>query len=210
MADELAKILWDYNLLHHSLSKADAIIVMGSHETRVADWSVEVFQKGYAPVILFAGERGGITKDWEKSEAEVFKDIALEKDVPNDKILIENKSKNSGENILFSKKVLEENGVYPKKVILITKPYMERRAYALIKKRWPEIEVIISSPLISFGDYPKFLTKNELISHLVGNLQRIKIYPEKGFQIEQDIPDEVWNAYKKLVDLGYTSKLIKE
>ena len=42
---------------------------------------------------------------------------------------------------------------------------------------------------------------------MVGDLQRIRIYPEKGFQIPQDIPDEVWAAYERLVGWGFTRHL---
>lgn len=45
---------------------------------------------------------------------------------------------------------------------------------------------------------------------MVGDLQRIKEYPIKGFQIQQEIPSNVWDAYEKLVSLGYTSHLIKD
>lgn len=44
---------------------------------------------------------------------------------------------------------------------------------------------------------------------MVGDLQRIKEYPAKGFQIEQEIPDEVWSAYETLVAAGYDKHLIK-
>ena len=37
---------------------------------------------------------------------------------------------------------------------------------------------------------------------------RIRLYPARGFQIEQEIPDEVWQAYERLVALGYTGNLI--
>ena len=48
------------------------------------------------------------------------------------------------------------------------------------------------------------------IKKLAGDLQRLKIYPQKGFQIAQKIPDDVWHAYQKLVKLGYNKYLIKE
>jgi hypothetical protein len=42
---------------------------------------------------------------------------------------------------------------------------------------------------------------------MVGDLQRIRIYPSRGFQIEQEIPDDVWQAFEKLVELGYDRHL---
>jgi hypothetical protein len=45
---------------------------------------------------------------------------------------------------------------------------------------------------------------------MVGDLQRIKIYPEKGFQIPQEIPSDVWDAFEQLVELGFDKHLAKE
>jgi len=43
---------------------------------------------------------------------------------------------------------------------------------------------------------------------MVGDLQRIAIYPKQGFQIAQEIPVDVWDAFEQLVALGYTKHLI--
>ena len=43
---------------------------------------------------------------------------------------------------------------------------------------------------------------------MVGDLQRIRVYAERGFQIPQEIPDEVWAAYEELVHAGYDSRLV--
>jgi hypothetical protein len=47
------------------------------------------------------------------------------------------------------------------------------------------------------------------ISIMVGDLQRIRLYPAKGFQIHQDIPDDVWTAYEELVAAGYDKHLLE-
>lgn len=89
---------------------------------------------------------------------------------------------------------------------------MERRTYATGKVWWPDVDIIVTSPSLTLEEYPNESTNiNEHWLHaMVGNLQRIKEYPAKGFQIEQDIPDEVWQAYEFLVAEGYTNTLIKE
>jgi hypothetical protein len=43
---------------------------------------------------------------------------------------------------------------------------------------------------------------------MVGDLQRLRVYPEKGFQIPQEIPADVWAAYEELVRAGYDKYLI--
>ena len=52
------------------------------------------------------------------------------------------------------------------------------------------------------------LSPDDVVSIMVGDLQRIRLYPEKGFQIHQDIPDDVWGAYEELVSAGYDKHLI--
>jgi len=44
---------------------------------------------------------------------------------------------------------------------------------------------------------------------MAGDLQRIKEYPAKGFQIYQEIPERVWKAFERLVELGFDGHLIK-
>jgi hypothetical protein len=85
---------------------------------------------------------------------------------------------------------------------------MERRTYATFMKFWPEKKVIVSSPPMSFSEYPTDeLPKDLIINIMVGDLQRVRIYPSRGFQIEQEIPDDVWQAFEKLVELGYDRHL---
>jgi uncharacterized SAM-binding protein YcdF (DUF218 family) len=129
--------------------------------------------------------------------------------VPAQQILIENQATNTGENVRFSRALLEARGIHIDKVILVQKPYMERRSYATFQRFWPEKKVIVTSPQIPYEAYSlPHLDKTQVISILVGDLQRIKLYPQLGFQIEQEIPDEVWSAYEQLVELGYTGHLV--
>jgi len=209
--DLLAKIIWDYLHLNYKLKKADCIFALGSIDVRIAQYSAKLFLEGYAPVIIFSGGLGRISKDiFKKSEAEMFADIAIQAGVPQEKIIVENKSSNTGENIAFTKQLLSDRGLNFKTFILVQKPYMERRTYAAFKKLWPEKRFIVTSPPISYEDYPNInISKDEFINIMVGDIQRIKFYPEKGFQIYQEIPDNVWRAYEKLVELGYTDHLIK-
>src|SRR3989344_6249747 len=204
--DNLAKIIWDYHLMHHDLIKADCILALGSRDTRVAERAADLYLTGWAPYILFSGGFGDTTKiSFTKPEAEVFADVAVKKGVPLEKIIIENKSSNTGENIIFSKNLVEEKGYNFNSFILVQKPYMERRTYATFKKQWPEKDCIVTSPNLSFETYSTSEHyKNRWIDVMVGDLHRIKEYPAKGFQIPQEIPDDVWSAYKKLIAFGYT------
>ena len=41
---------------------------------------------------------------------------------------------------------------------------------------------------------------------MVGDLQRILLYAEKGWQVPQEVPAEVMEAYAGLVAAGYTGR----
>ncbi|PCI89452.1 hypothetical protein COB18_04010 [Candidatus Kaiserbacteria bacterium] len=208
--DKLARILWDYNNLEQPLEKADLIFVLGSSDIRVAHRAVDLFKEGFAPIVVFSGGYGRLTKEvWNKPEAEVFSNEAIKLGVPKDKILIETESANTGENVQFTKKLLKENNIDPASIIAVQKPYMLRRTYATLMKQWPGQDFMVTGPEIDFDDYfTKELSKDLVISILVGDTQRIKEYPTEGFQIPQEIPDQVWKAYEQLVELGYTQHLI--
>jgi len=213
--DELAKKIWDYHHLNHKLKKADSIFVLGSNDIRVAEYGARLFLEGNAPLIIFSGgiaHKNDLLKtQWKKSEAETFSKRAMELGVPKDKIIIENKATNTGENIQFTEKILKEKGINLKSFIIVQKPYMERRAFATIKVYWPNKDIIVTSPPVDFKDYyNNNITKEDLINIIVGDLQRIKIYPKKGFQIYQEIPKDVWKSYERLVKLGYTKHLLNE
>ena len=199
-----AKIIWDYMLMHHELRSVDAIFAFGSNETRVAERAVELYYQNYAPYIIFSGA-GGKESYLLKEEAEVFTDIAIANGVPKERIIKESQSTNTGENIIFTRKLLQEKGLNFNSFILVHKPYVERRVYTTFRKQWPEADCIVTSPNVTFEMYAlERRHENRWVDVLVGNLYRIKEYPAKGFQIAQDIPPKVLMAYEELINLGYT------
>jgi uncharacterized SAM-binding protein YcdF (DUF218 family) len=212
----LAETIWNYHLMKHQLAQADAIMVLCSHDEKVAERGAQLFLDGWAPLIIFSGGQGEITKTlWDEPEAERFARIAIALNVPQESILVEGASTNTGENVQFTRRLLAEKGLDPLKFILVQKPYMERRSFATFRKYWPEKEVIVTSPQVSFRDYlseysNSSLTAADVIGIMVGDLQRIKLYPSRGFQIAQEIPNEVWRAFERLVRAGYDKYLISE
>src|SRR5262245_61321732 len=210
----LAETLWRYHHLNHQLSPADAILVLCSHDTVVAKRGAELYLQGWAALLIFAGGLGSITRGlWQEPEADQFAHVAVDMGVPKDRVLVENRSTNTGENVAFTKQLLAERGIELQKFIVVQKPYMERRSYATFRKVWPEKDLIVTSPQMSMDDYLRrysheTLSPDDVISIMVGDLQRIRLYPAKGFQIHQDIPDEVWRAYEELVDAGYDRHLV--
>src|SRR6266850_2601110 len=210
----LAETIWDYHRLEQHLEPGDAILVLCSHDRRVAERGAELFLDQWAPLLIFSGGLGSITKHmWTEPEADQFAKIAAGMGVPREQMLVENRSTNTGENIRLTRQLLAERKLDPQTFILVQKPYMERRSFATFRKVWPEKQVCVTSPQIGFEEYldsyaNDALSVDDVISIMVGDLQRIKVYAEKGFQIPQQVPADVWSAYEELVVAGYDRHLI--
>jgi len=210
----LAQTIWNYHRMNHPLARVDCILVLGTYDIVVAERGAQLFLDGWAPLLVISGGLGAITGSmWEEAEAQKFARIAMAMGVPGDSILLEERSTNTGENILFTKRLLSERGIDPGSFLVVQKPYMERRAYATFRKLWPEKKCLVTSPPCSFPEYldrhsNPLLGAHRMISIMVGDLHRVKVYPEMGFQVPQEIPPDVWEAFERLVALGYNSHLV--
>ncbi len=209
------KLIWDYMCLNSKPEKADCIVGFGSYNEDVATRAAELYKQQFAPKILFSGGLGRNTEEmWTTAEADRFAKIAINEGVPKQDIIIENKSTNTGENILFTKNMFENLNMNVKKILVVHKPFMGRRIYAALKMQWPEINAVITSPQAAMQQYIEMsvlqgVSEKTVIDVIVGDLQRMEIYANKGYQIKQHVPKEVKNAYETLVELGYTSQLVK-
>lgn len=234
-----AELIYEYHRMHMPLPEAgaDAIFTLCSLDLRVAQRAAQLYLDGYGRYLIFSGGIGKLTANQpafrNDPEAVVFARIATEMGVPEDKIIVESKSTNTGENVRFTYNLLKERGLIPDQdhvtgadsdnregiwsFILVQKPYMERRTYATFMKQWPgfgsggelnRFHFIITSPQFHFADYPDDDNPRDLIINImVGDLVRIQDYPAKGFQIPQDIPDNVWEAAQRLIAAGFNKHL---
>ncbi|MGW6013778.1 YdcF family protein [Streptomyces sp. NPDC055210] len=206
-----ARCLWDYHQMGHTLRPCSVAVGLGSHDLGVADTAVDLYERGMAPLLVFTGATSRTTRDrMPRGEAVHYRERALERGVPASAVLVEPHARNTGENIRFSKAVLEEAGVDVSSVLLISKPYEERRAYATARKLWSGVEIVSASTPMTFEEYVDSIGDVRLvIDMLVGALQRLLIYPEQGFMISQSVPDHVLQAYERLCREGFTSRLLR-
>ncbi|WP_374778279.1 YdcF family protein [Streptomyces sp. NBC_01310] len=124
-------------------------------------------------------------------------------------LLVEPKARNTGENIRFSRELFADQGIDVSSVLLISKPYEERRAYATARQLWPDVEVVSASAPMTLPEYVDSLGDPRLaLDMLVGAQQRLLIYSQQGFVIHQAIPEPVAEAYDRLRSEGFTSRLV--
>ncbi|MEV0962485.1 YdcF family protein [Streptomyces sp. NPDC059017] len=205
-----AQLLWDFQLMKHEPRPCSVAIGLGSHDLGVADTTADLYHRGFAPLIVFTGATSRTTRDrMPRGEAEHYRERVLELGVPADAILVDPNARNTGENIRFSRALLAERGIDVSSVLLVSKPYEERRAYATARKLWPEVEIVSASAPMTLAEYVDSIQDARLVlDMLVGAQQRLLIYPDQGFMIRQEIPEPVTAAYDRLRAAGFTSRLV--
>jgi len=118
-----------------SNAQADAAVVLGA-----AVWTTEVspvfkerinhaiilYRKGQVRKLIFTGGQGN---PGEPTESSAARDYALQSGVPASAILIEEKSHNTYENILYAKQLADTHGI--KKVLIVSDPLHMKRAMAM-------------------------------------------------------------------------------
>lgn len=206
-----AQVVWDYHLMHHTPRPCSVGIALGSHDLGVATHAAELFHAGYFPTLVFTGSNSPTTVErFPRGEAVHYREHALSLGVPDDAIIVEPNASNTQQNIEFSHDVLRDAGVDAASVMLISKPYEERRSFATFRQFWPEAKVVCSSEPISLSDYVESIGDSQLvIDMLVGTLQRVIEYPRLGFAVEQRVPEPVLEAYERLRNAGFTSRLLR-
>lgn len=199
--------LWNYMSMNHVLSPADCIFVLCSNDVRVAEYAAELYHQNLAPYIVFSGGVGRFTQGvFDRTEAETFAAIARDSGVPQDAIIIENQASDTGENVTFTYQALSRRSLLPKRLILVQKPFMEKRSFATFVKQWPAEfeELLVTSRWCNWIDYCNDeLPLTKVLAALIEDFERIKQYPDKGFQIEMPIPEEVELAYQAVSRHGF-------
>lgn len=212
----LLQVIWDYLCLNQKLENADCIVGFGNFNTDIARRTAELYHEGYAPKVLFTGGLGRNTEGLlPEPEAIRFARVAMDCGVPEEDILIEDKSANTKENIEFTRSLLKQRGIPSDHILGVHQPFMERRITAAMGVYWPEVKFSVTSPRVTIPEYlarakDQGISENASVSVIVGDFQRMDLYAKKGYQLPQHIPEKAWNAFHELVAMGFDTQLAKE
>ena len=209
------QVIWDYLGMHQQPQAADCIVGFGNFNDNIARRAAQLYHEGYAPRLLFTGGLGRNTDGlFSEPEAVRFARTAMECGVPEDAILLEPKSTNTKENILFTHEVLQKAALPHERILGVHQPFMERRIHAAFGVYWPEANFTVTSPQVTIPEYlarakEQGVSENASVSVIVGDFQRMDLYAKKGFQLPEEIPEEAWAAFRELVAMGYDKQLAK-
>jgi uncharacterized SAM-binding protein YcdF (DUF218 family) len=205
------EILWDYHDLRHEPRRCDVGVGLGGRDLGVAGVAVDLFHRRMFPHLIFTGARTPNSADrFPRGEALHYREYAVTNGVPPESILLETRATNTYENITYSRELLAGLRIRPCSVLVMSRPYQQRRAYATCRKQWPEVEVVCAAPPLSLDDYVGAADDpGRVIDLIVGDTQRVELYAERGFAIPQEVPPAVRAAYRRLVAAGRTSRLAR-
>lgn len=202
--------LWRFHRIDDDLRPVDVAIGLGSHDPGVAVYTAELWKRGLFPLIVFTGANAPTTVErFPRGEAVHYREIALERGVPDNVIMVEPKATHTGENIDFVRDLLEQHGVKVRSVLITCRPYQQRRARATARKRWPGVDILCSGAQQSLDAYVTSIADpDRVVNMLVGDTQRLDLYAQAGESAAETIPQPVEAAYQRLVAAGYTERLI--
>lgn len=212
---EPLQVIWDYLRLNQPLKKADCIVGFGNFNTDIARRAAELYHMGLAPKILFTGGLGRNTEGLlTEPEAVRFAKVAQECGVAEENIILEDRSTNTKENIIFTREKLKALNLPHAHILGVHQPFMERRITAAMGVYWPDAEFRVTSPRVTISEYlerakAQGISENASVSVIVGDFQRMDVYARLGYQLPQHIPAEAWEAFYRLVEMGYDKQLAK-
>jgi uncharacterized SAM-binding protein YcdF (DUF218 family) len=202
--------LWNYHNMGHEIRPVDVGIGLGSHDLGVAKIATALYLEGKYPWLVFTGANAPTTiQTFPRGEAIHYREYAIRNGVPAEAILVETQARNTSQNIELTQALLKDLKIRTRSVILMSRPYQQRRAYATCKKIWPEVDAICASLPLSLDEYVATIgNPRKVIDMLVGDTQRIKKYADLGFAISQEMPTEIWESFSRLRSAGYVGRLL--
>lgn len=125
---------YDYLAEEDTLSEADIIFIFGAKTPFRIEKAVDLYREGYSKKLLISGKGPFYGEIDIKTEAEIYSDIAREKGVPEEAILIEPASITIPDNVRCSLNLLDQKGIQTTSIVLVNSPYTQRRGWAHFKK----------------------------------------------------------------------------
>lgn len=188
------------------------IMVLGSPDLAVAGHAADLLARGVADKAVISG--GCLLPGTSPAilEANKIADLMAAKGISGDRLLRETHSRNTTDHFWKTEQLLRERPDVvggenpPKFVIIVPTPVAERRALATGRLRWWGSQVWVDGIPENYGQYMKRMEKIEplgqraALSRMVGEIQRIQIYPQLGWMTEPDeaVPADVIDVYRRL------------
>jgi hypothetical protein len=215
------QILWDYALLHHDLDgpehagPVEAVVVPGGYSDLPAVEAARLYlsleeRQDFRPLVVVTGFASPTAmRQWGRSEAarlaNVFDEAMRAAGKPVADIFLEPDARNLGQNAIYLDRALRWRGIEAKHVLVVCKPYLERRTYATLQQGPRTCLFTMQSPPLGLEAWLRALhpemSAKRSIDTLVGDFERVA-FPN-GFLVQQPVPRAAWDAFVRLKAAGF-------
>jgi len=128
----------------------DVIVVIGGdHKPERVWWAVDLYKRGFAPVIIISGGTTVFEGDEWLTEAEMMRRYARIWGVPDEAIILEETSSSTVENAQFCREICARRGY--RSILLVASPYQSRRARRTFREVYgSNVSVLVQPALQGF------------------------------------------------------------
>lgn len=182
----------------------DAIIGFGVFDLTLPRYCAELHRQGLAPRVIFTGGIGGGSGSLGGPEADVWRAETRQTHptIPDSAFILESRSTNTSENVRYTAELLTQH--YPelafgrgiRSALLVASPSRLRRVRLTMRHQQPDVAVIRRLPRVDF-EAERALYEGEgvpYLRHLLGELDRILAYPQRGWIAPEPLPEEILMA----------------
>jgi len=189
---EAVTIISEFLKIEDSPKKSDVIFILGGSSISPVYKAHELYQDGYAPIIAFTSTGGvfGGEEVFGMPENEKYKEVLLGLGIPENAMISEGTTTNTLVEARRAIVFIRENGIEPNKVILVSRPIHQRRAFSTFVKQHPDVKYINCPASESLNE--------DDVKRLPGEIERLIKYAAKGDIIENEIPKNVLKACEVL------------
>lgn len=184
---------------------ADAVLGFGMFDLRLPVFCGDLLARGLARRIVFTGGLGAGTGDLGQPEADAWKASLLRAhpSTPENLIITENRSTNTGENVAFTAALLARLhpalafGAGLRRVIVVASPSRLRRVRLTLRHQLPALETIRLLPPSSFDEEASLYARQgiDYLAHLAGEIDRLQSYPARGWISDEPLPPGILQAH---------------
>jgi uncharacterized SAM-binding protein YcdF (DUF218 family) len=181
------KAVGDYMLVETPLARADVCLVFGNpHADHLAAQAAELYHRGYFSLIVVSG---GVATDDGRLEAHRMRDVLLAKGVPAEIIMVEDKARNCGENVMYSMALLEQKKGLANidSVLAIGHIHAARRFLMTLERHWPQVTKMFTSKNCFGVPKDQWHTDPDFRKKVLAEYEKIPEYKAKGFIREVDL-----------------------
>ena len=174
------KQITSYIFLESKPEKVDMAFVFGTMHQEPIQLAYDLYQNNYISKIIVSG---GINKHIGGNEAKIISQELIKMGVKKEDIVLEDKSTNTLENVIFAKKVIDKkiglNNI--KKILVVVKSFHARRALMTLNKHFPKHIKFIPIVYNLFGfDKTNWFKSKVGKEKVLGEYAKIKEYLKKG------------------------------